>query len=671
MQKPATPVLSTNGEFILAVSNLFDIFPEPLFLIDAEKAKDYLVSLIDSGVTDIEKYLREHPIAVLKLANKVKFLDTNQAAVHFYQAQNKLQLLKELRSRESGRFQLSFSDDLTQFFEEKTKLEIQLNYAAFLGKPLHLKLKILFLNQEQPSFKQILLLVNDITEQVQIKKAQEAVYKISEYTHKVRDLPELYSFIHQTVNELVPAKNFYIALADYEKGLIEFPYTVDECDDRPEPIELGEGITSYVLKTGKPLLATPEVADTLIRNGNVISHGTESVDWLGVPLVTDKGIIGVLAVQTYTMNERLSSKDMLILQFVSTQIAMAIERKTAEEEISKFKTLSDSANYGIAILNDQGHFIYCNAHYAQMHGSDVDDILGRAFPLFEVLPEADKKTVLLETLHSQKESNVREVIHTHHDGHQFPVLLHIATIRGPKKQPLFTLLTAMDVSAQKQQNENLRRYAKRLETLHQIDQAILESRSPNEIAAAALGNLQKLIRLDHAGVVWIYGENHSSKLLAFYNQDAQLQSTLATHIEDHSIEMTIPPEMNVPVMKDLDSAKSLSPLEGLLKQAGIKSFLSVPLLAKDKLIGSLNLGAENTLQFTKENLEIIQEVARMLSIALQQSGLNQQIRKLVITDDLTKIYNRRQLIKLGQIEFKRAQRYHKPLSLIILDPDHF
>ena len=61
----------------------------------------------------------------------------------------------------------------------------------------------------------------------------------------------------------------------------------------------------------------------------------------------------------------------------------------------------------------------------------------------------------------------------------------------------------------------------------------------------------------------------------------------------------------------------------------------------------------------------------MLAIALQQSKLNHRIQQLAITDDLTGIYNRRQLLKRGQQEFKRARRYGKPLSLIMFDPDSF
>ena len=656
---------------MLNQDKLFDIFPDPLFLLNAEKAKDYLVSLIESGITDIEAHFQKHPLAIVKLANKAKFLETNQAAVHFYQAQNKLQLLKEIRNRQPDHFQLSFSKDLMTFFEEKTDLEIRLNYTTLADKPLSLKLKILFIDQENPSFERMLLIVHDITEQVRIEKIQDAIYKISEFTHEVHDLQELYPFIHKTVNQLVLAKNFYIALADYENGLIEFPYTVDEYDDRPEPIELGQGFTSYVLKTGKPLLATPEMADELIQSGKVISHGTDSIDWLGVPLIANEGIIGVLTVQTYHEEERLSPKDMEILQFVSTQIAIAIDRKKAEEEISKFKALSDSANYGISILDQQGTYIYCNAHYAQMHGVEPKDILGRRFPLFQRTSDPTKSDTWKQISMNVEESNVREVMHIHSDGHQFPVLMHIAPIHDHNEVPIFTALTAVDISDQKMQNEILRRYANRLEALHQIDQAILESRSPNQIAEAAIDNLQRMIQIDYACVVWSFAKGEDTELLAIHHDPSIQNPELRSQIETQSCELPLPSIAYKPEFKNLITSKILSPLEKALKDAGIKYTIPVPLQVNNKIIGLLFLGKKYTKKSRRENLEIVQEVAHILAIALQQSKLNRKIQLLAITDDLTGIYNRRQLIRLGQQEFKRARRYKSPLSLIMFDPDNF
>jgi polar amino acid transport system substrate-binding protein len=52
-------------------------------------------------------------------------------------------------------------------------------------------------------------------------------------------------------------------------------------------------------------------------------------------------------------------------------------------------------------------------------------------------------------------------------------------------------------------------------------------------------------------------------------------------------------------------------------------------------------------------------------------GLNEQFERLAVTDQLTGLYNRRLFDRLGERELARADREDKPLSLILVDIDHF
>ena len=174
----------------------------------------------------------------------------------------------------------------------------------------------------------------ELAERKKAEAVQAALYRISEATQTAGSLDELYSLIHAVVQGLMPARNFYLALLDAAGSLLHFPYYVDEFDARPAPHVLGNGLTEYVLRTGKSLLATPDVFEQLRQSGQVQNTGTTSVDWLGVPLKTQAGgIIGVMAVQTYDPAMRLSESDRALLVFVSNQVAMAIERKRADDAL--------------------------------------------------------------------------------------------------------------------------------------------------------------------------------------------------------------------------------------------------------------------------------------------------------------------------------------------------
>ena len=175
---------------------------------------------------------------------------------------------------------------------------------------------------------------SDITERRHSQEVQTAIYEISEAAQSAESLDELFSSLHRIVGRLMPATNFYIALHDPETATLSFPYFVDEVDATPEaPQPFGKGLTEYVLRTGRPLLATPKVFDDLCLEKEVESVGAPSLDWLGVPLKVRDRTIGVLVVQSYTGTVRYGEADREILSYVSMQAAQAIERKRAEQAL--------------------------------------------------------------------------------------------------------------------------------------------------------------------------------------------------------------------------------------------------------------------------------------------------------------------------------------------------
>lgn len=150
----------------------------------------------------------------------------------------------------------------------------------------------------------------------------------------------MYKKIHDIVKRLMPADNFYIALYDKKYEIVSFPYFVDELgasvhqlDFTFEPRKSSRGMTEYVLRTELPLLAPRELIMKLHEEGEVDIIGPLPIDWVGIPLKTvDDEIIGVLAVQIYKKGVRYTEDDKDMLEFVSTQIAMAIERTMEEQK---------------------------------------------------------------------------------------------------------------------------------------------------------------------------------------------------------------------------------------------------------------------------------------------------------------------------------------------------
>ena len=215
--------------------------------------------------------------------------------------------------------------------------------------------------------------VTDIQERKRAEALQSALYRIAEKTHSTVDLQEFYSSVHSIISELMSAKNFYIALYDASTQILSFPYFADEVDFQPSPKKPGKGLTEYVLRTGQPLLASPEVFEQLLRMEEVESIGAPSIDWLGVPLKSGETTFGAIVVQSYTESIRYTEKEQEILTFVSQHIATAIQRKADEE---RFRAMWEHSGDGMRLTDKGGTIVMVNSAFSKMVKLPQEKLVG-------------------------------------------------------------------------------------------------------------------------------------------------------------------------------------------------------------------------------------------------------------------------------------------------------
>lgn len=168
---------------------------------------------------------------------------------------------------------------------------------------------------------------HDVTERKRAESVQAAIYAISEAAHAAEDLPALFQQIHQIIGQLLPAHNFYVALYDEDSGQLSFPYHVDSLKPDPAIPKPASGtLCAEVIRTHQPLLLTrSRLAACPVHL--IDAFGQNVLCWLGVPLNTGRGTIGALVLKSYSGEACYTEKDQDLLQYVSTQVATAIERK--------------------------------------------------------------------------------------------------------------------------------------------------------------------------------------------------------------------------------------------------------------------------------------------------------------------------------------------------------
>ncbi len=201
------------------------------------------------------------------------------------------------------------------------------------------------------------------------------LYRITEAANAETDELAFYKRVHEIVGEAMDAKNFFVALYNEADSTLDMAYYVDEKDVLPEMplrrVNMGSGVTAYVLRTRKPLRATRAEIKALAERGELQQHGGESEAWLGVPMLVGDKPIGVIAVQSYAPGAVYSERHEQILVRLSQALANAIERKRAEEalrqsqaQLAETMRLTRLGNWEYDVASDT--FTFNDDFYAMM-----------------------------------------------------------------------------------------------------------------------------------------------------------------------------------------------------------------------------------------------------------------------------------------------------------------
>ncbi len=298
----------------------------------------------------------------------------------------------------------------------------------------------------------------DITDRKINELTRAAITQITESALTSRTMEELIASVHEAVATLLPARNFYVAMYDPTSNLITFPYHVDEYDNEWSPLKLsGKGLTSYVIRTGKPLRTTPEIFADMEASGEIVNDGTRSVDWLGVPLRSKQVVSGVVAVQTYDQRVRLTEHHLEILTVLAAQIASAIERFLAELEIQKFKLGIDHSDSAVFITDIGGVIQYVNPAFETIYGFSADEAIGNTPRILKsgLMPDEQYKHFWNTLLSGGTISG--EITNKAKDGRLIPISGTNSPILDEAGKTMGFLAVHQDITERKRSEEILKR----------------------------------------------------------------------------------------------------------------------------------------------------------------------------------------------------------------------
>lgn len=187
-------------------------------------------------------------------------------------------------------------------------------------------------------------LEKEIQNRESIEVLQTALFNISELAANVTsDMEAFYAKLHFILRDLINAPNCIIMLVEAEQP----PHCV--FFNHPEPYmqapdELINTLTQYVFSTGAvELINSPQALD-LAESGAMNVTLAQSMlnnpqSWLGAPLLADKELLGMIAIQSYGQGKKYTQRDVELMRFVSYHIGIALQRRKNADALTQSHAL--------------------------------------------------------------------------------------------------------------------------------------------------------------------------------------------------------------------------------------------------------------------------------------------------------------------------------------------
>jgi diguanylate cyclase (GGDEF)-like protein/putative nucleotidyltransferase with HDIG domain len=217
-------------------------------------------------------------------------------------------------------------------------------------------------------------------------------------------------------------------------------------------------------------------------------------------------------------------------------------------------------------------------------------------------------------------------------------------------------------------HEEVRQREEELSLINQLAAIMTSSLDIREIYDDFVKELSKVMDVDLAAIALIEGDELN--LLAL---TSELGSTWQTGdrlpLQGTATEWAVTHKAPL-IESDLTEESRFWTGKSHLKQ-GIQSMVFLPLMVKDKAIGSLSLGSRRPNAYSQGQVQLLAQLASRIATPVENARLYAEAEQRARIDQLTGLWNRRYLEEQIQIEIGRHSRYGGTFSLVILDLDFF
>ncbi|PIE89906.1 MAG: hypothetical protein CR997_08810 [Acidobacteria bacterium] len=308
----------------------------------------------------------------------------------------------------------------------------------------------------------IIAFASDITELKRAQMQKELVYNISRATQTMTNAQDLYEYINEQLSKHINTKNLFIGILNNERDRLLIPYMADQKDELDEAPLKGT-ICSVVISEKKSILLN-EMEIKKMEDFSIIGYvGSSCKSWLGVPLLVDQEVIGILVVRSYERENAFTSEDVHLLEFVTNHIAISIKHFSIKEHIRNLTEAIEQSPVSLSISDDNGCVEYANQAHIRSTGMQLDEILGKPCPLLTESHKVDGEEVVIADYLKDHNQWTGEILLKRKDGTEYWNSLVVSTVVSEQGRISY-LVIGDDVTEEKKIMRQLNQ-AKKMESV--------------------------------------------------------------------------------------------------------------------------------------------------------------------------------------------------------------
>lgn len=375
--------------------------------------------------------------------------------------------------------------------------------------------------------------------------------------------------------------------------------------------------------------------------------------------------------------------EIVTLREVADYLSVAIkeanaqqERQRAESELREMSAALENAVEGISRVDTQGRYISVNRAYASMVGYQPEEMLGMEWQA-TVHPE-DRENMMAAyqsmLTNGKLEAEARAV---HKDGSVFYQQMMMVRAYDKQQQFIGHYCFIKDITERKrtdaalqQANEKLTSWVNELEQrnreialLGEISDVLQACFTVEEAYSALTTLVQPLFPDTKGGIFLISASKNLVEAVATWGSPPLPSQELFTPHECWALRRGR--------AHWVEDAHSGLQCKHVHHDELPTASLCVPMMAQGEAMGVLYLSSLELGRLTQTKQQLASTVAEHIALSLANLKLRATLQNQSIRDPLTGLFNRRYMEESLDRELLRCERLQQPLSIIMIDVDHF